>query len=108
MLESPAFDAVSAAQHPAPECGGPCATCAFRPGSEASATEHTVALAKACVEGGRYFNCHENPGLCRGWIAAINLRGLPFDDAAGFAADLLGDIIDSAVQADRLEGRRRE
>lgn len=105
-IESPAFDAVLAAEHPSPECGGPCATCAFRPGSEASASEHTVALAKACVEGGKYFRCHEHPALCRGWIAAVNLRGLPFDDAAGLAADLLGDAIDAAALAQAEEALR--
>jgi hypothetical protein len=96
-VASPAFDAVLAAQHPSPEQGGPCATCAFRPGTEASRSEHTVVLARLCVEGGREFHCHEKAQLCRGWIAAVNLRGVPFDDLAGACADWLGDAIEEAA-----------
>jgi hypothetical protein len=77
MVTSPAFDAVVAAHHPSPECGGPCATCAFRPGTHANSADFTVALARLCVEGLEPFNCHEKPQACRGWIAAVNLNGAP-------------------------------
>jgi hypothetical protein len=90
----PAFDLVEAAAHPSPEDGGPCSSCAFRPGTEANRSAHTVLLAKLCIEGGRMFSCHERPGLCRGYIAAANLRGLPFDERATLGADILADIIE--------------
>jgi hypothetical protein len=106
-FESPACDAVIAAVHPSPEDGGPCATCAFRPGTQANQTTHTMELARLCVEGGREFSCHEKPQLCRGFIAAINLRGVPETDedrrwqvVCGDAADVLGLCIDEAVKAD--------
>lgn len=70
-FESQAFDAVCAAEHPAPESGGPCATCAFRPGTEANTSWHTVMLAKFCVEGRTPFDCHEKPQLCRGFIGEL-------------------------------------
>lgn len=97
-IASPASDAVLAAQHPSPEQGGPCATCAFRPGTEASETEHTAVLARLCVEGGRQFWCHEKTQLCRGWIAAVNLRGVPFNEMAGACADYLGDAVEDAAR----------
>ena len=50
-VPSAASDAVIAANHPAPEQGGPCATCAFRPGTEANLSPHTMQLARLCVEG---------------------------------------------------------
>jgi hypothetical protein len=99
-VESPACDIVMAAEHPAWKDGGPCHDCAFRAGTEANRAEYTVALARFCVEGFREFDCHINPGLCRGFIAALNLRGVPqteddrrHADACGAAADLLGDTI---------------
>ncbi len=111
-VPSPASDAVIAAAHPSPEDGCPCATCAFRPGTEANRTEHTIELARLCVEGGREFSCHERPQLCRGFIAAINLRGAPEDEearrwceVAGAAADIFSKCIDAAVEADRKAGR---
>jgi hypothetical protein len=107
-VPSPACDAVEAAEHPSPEAGGPCATCAFRPGTEANTSWWTRDLARLCVEGTRTFQCHEQPQLCRGFIAAINLRGpTETDDAkkwnecAGFAADMLADAIQVGVEADR-------
>lgn len=106
-VPSAACDAVLAAKHPAPENGGPCATCAFRPGTEANQTTHTMDLARLCVEGFRHFHCHEKPKLCRGYIAALNLRGAPVteDDekwsiVAGHAADLLSFCIDEAKKAE--------
>ncbi len=106
MVPSAASDAVTAAEHPSPEAGGPCATCAFRPGTEANTTPHTVELARLCVEGFRHFYCHEQPRLCRGFIAALNLRGVPETDddrkwaeIAGHAADILSDAIHLAVRA---------
>lgn len=107
VVQSPATDAVIAAHHPAPCDGGPCATCAFRPGTEANLTEHTITLARLCVEGGRMFSCHERPGLCRGFVAAINLRGVTEDEEAkrwsiiaGEAADILSRCIDAAKAVD--------
>lgn len=103
---SPAADAVLAATHPEPECDGPCATCAFRPDTEANQSEHTMELARLCVEGIVPFHCHERPQLCRGFVAAVNLRGAPETDedrkwreCAAFAADVLGQCIRSAVEA---------
>lgn len=103
-IPSAACDAVLAAEHPSPEEGGPCATCAFRVGTEPNKSEHTVALARLCVEGFRMFHCHEKPGLCRGYVAAANLRGLPGTEEEirraavyGCAADLLNDGIDHVV-----------
>lgn len=102
-VPSAACDAVLAAEHPTPELGGPCATCAFRVGTEANRTPRTMALARLCVEGFRYFYCHESEQLCRGYIAALNVRGVPANEdderwsvVAGEAADLLGDCISAA------------
>lgn len=107
-IPSAACDAVVAAEHPSPENGGPCATCAFRPGTEANQTAHTVELARLCVEGFRAFHCHERQQLCRGFIAALNLRGVPENDddrkwaeTAGHAADILADAIRVGVEADQ-------
>jgi hypothetical protein len=115
-MESEAFDVIAGADHPAPEDGGPCGTCAFRPGSQASQTEHTVQLANLCVEGIVPFHCHEQEQLCRGWIAAVNLQGmdggLPMDvesirhrEASAFAADILSDAIAAGVEADKAAGK---
>lgn len=108
------FDIVTAANHPTPEQGGPCATCAFRPGTEANQTAHTVALARACVEGLEAFQCHEHPGLCRGWIAAANLRGVPeseedrrYCEMQAAVAGILSDAIRHGVVADRAAGLTR-
>lgn len=112
-MKSAAFDAVSAAQHPDPADGGPCATCAFRSGSEASRTDYTVALAVSCVEGLVPFHCHEKDQLCRGWIAAVNLNGPPttreqrrHQKAAAMVADAIGQAIEVGKAAER-EARRR-
>ncbi len=109
MDVSPACDAVMAAEHPSPEDGGPCATCAFRPGTEANRSAHTVELARLSVEGLRPLYCHEQAQLCRGYVAAVNLRGVPQDDAdrrwcevAGFTADILQRCIASAVLAEEI------
>ena len=61
-----AFRAVMEAEHPSPECGGPCATCAFREGTEANRSELTLLRALFCVAGLVPFLCHEKPGACRG------------------------------------------
>jgi hypothetical protein len=110
---SPACDAVVAAQHPSPEDGGPCTTCAFRPGTQANQTWRTIELARMCVEGFRLFHCHEQPQLCRGYIAALNLRGAPESEddrrwsiVAGHAADMLSDCIESARKADEEHSRQ--
>lgn len=107
MIYSPSVDIVMAASHPKPSDGGPCATCAFRSGSQANLTEHTQALVRFCVEGFREFHCHEKPQLCRGFIAAMNLRGVPKtkaerkqSDAAGAAADVLSQCIAMAKAFD--------
>jgi len=110
-VQSPAFDAVLGdTSMPAPADGGPCVTCAFRPQTEANNTPHTVALAKLCVEGLRPFHCHEKPQLCRGFVAAANLRGVPSDDgdrqwseAAGYMADVLALCIGRAAEAQEQE-----
>lgn len=106
-VPSPASDAVMAADHPSHVNGGPCATCAFRRGTEANCTPHTMELARLCVEGGRPFYCHEHPGLCRGFVAALNLRGAPETEderrwsvVAGEAADILAECIGIAKAAD--------
>lgn len=112
-VPSPACDAVMAAEHPSPECGGPCATCAFREGTEANQTWHTVELARLCVEGFRYFYCHEQPQLCRGFVAAMNLRGTPETEAERrwaevnrMAADMFAEAIAVGKAADEAAKRR--
>lgn len=115
QIPSPACDAVLAGDHPAWESGGPCATCAFRPGTEAATTQHTVELARLCVEGFRYFGCHEHAGLCRGYVAAMNLRGVPQDEddrrwsiVAGEAADILQMAIEAGIAADAVDQKFTE
>lgn len=112
MVPSPACDAVMAANHPTPAAGGPCATCAFRPGTKANQTLYTVELARLCVEGIQEFRCHEQPRMCRGFIAALNLRGVPQDDddrrwseVCSLAADVLAQAIQVGVEADRAAGK---
>lgn len=104
-VPSEASDVVSAHVHPSYADGGPCDGCAFRGGSEASRTAHTVELARLCVEGLRLFHCHEHPGLCRGYVAAVNLRGVPstdedrkWADVAGHAADIIAECITAAKE----------
>lgn len=94
---SPAFDAVVAAPHPEPENGGPCATCAFRPGTEANLTPWTVTLARLCVEGIEPFDCHEHPRACRGWIAAVNLRQAAGDVSADEASQQYRTVMRDAA-----------
>jgi hypothetical protein len=108
-VPSAAADAVMTAEHPRHDEGGPCDECAFRSGTEANRTEHTVTLARLCVEGFRPFYCHVHPGLCRGYVAALNLRGVPEDEddrrwceVARMAADVLGECIESARAADAV------
>lgn len=105
---SQAFDLVVEDDHkPSDDAGGPCATCAFRKGTEANRTSHTVELAKFCVEGISPFDCHEHKRLCRGWIAAVNLKAQvgDMDDkkiaACRLAAELFGRCIDAATEEDR-------
>lgn len=107
-IPSAAADAVIAADHPSPENGGPCATCAFRPGTQANQSWYTMALARMCVEGITPFSCHEQPQACRGWIAAVNLRGAPnteddrrWCEASRAGAELIAACIDSAKQAEQ-------
>lgn len=107
-VPSPASDAVMNAEHPCHADGGPCDGCAFRRGTEANTTWHTSELARLCVEGLTPFMCHEHPGLCRGFVAAINLRGAPEDEddrrwmeCARFSADVLSDAIETGVRADK-------
>lgn len=110
-VPSAASDAVVAAEHPAHSLGGPCAGCAFRAGTQANQTAHTMQLARLCVEGITPFLCHEHPHACRGWVAAVNLRGAPESEddkrwatVAAYSAELLGDAIDAGVAADRAVG----
>ena len=93
-ISSPAVDAVLAATHPSPEAGGPCATCAFRNGTEANLTEHTQILVRACVEGMRLFHCHEKAGLCKGYIAAANRRGAPTASEMENEVRIFGTIVE--------------
>lgn len=111
-VTSEACDLVLAANHPSPEDGGPCVTCAFRPDTEANRTPHTWTLARLCVEGAREFRCHEKPQLCRGFVAAINVRGLPEteDEArwvqvSGMAADILQRAIEAGIMAERAAAK---
>lgn len=113
IFESPACDAVIAAEKPSVVDGGPCETCAFRSGTEANQTEHTLLLAKLCVEAVTPFHCHEQPQLCRGFIAAVNLNGVPltedarrFQQAAAFAAEVLAEAIAEGVKAELLVATR--
>jgi len=106
--DSTASDAVMSADHPCHEDGGPCHDCAFRPGSEANKSRHTVTLARLCVEGMTQFDCHVHAGMCRGWIAAMNLNGEPDTDlgrakceGAAIMAEILTDAIQAGVEADR-------
>lgn len=99
-IPSAACDLVMAAPHPTPEDGGPCKTCAFRVGTYPHQQKLTVTLARSCVEGLRQFHCHEKPGLCKGYIAAANLRGTEFteeSEAYGVIADFLGDCQTTAA-----------
>jgi hypothetical protein len=114
-FESAASDAVIAATHPSPDAGGPCATCAFRPGTEANQTAHTLLLAKACVEGVRPFHCHEQPQLCRGFVAAVNLRGAPqtkadkrHAQASAVMVDVLAMAIRVGAEADAMLEQRKK
>ena len=114
-MMSGAFQAVLHADHPSPENGGPCATCAFRIGTEANRSEHTTALAALCVEGLREFRCHEKPQLCRGWIAAVNAKHAAGEyadkkhlEASRFCADFLSDAIDRAVDFQNSRARDEE
>lgn len=118
IWDSGVFEAVSEAEHPSPDAGGPCATCAFRPGSEASQTAHTVSIAKLCVEGIVPFHCHEKPQLCRGFIAAANARWADNPDfnsereqrhreACRFVAERLGEAIGMAREVDEAISNER-
>lgn len=100
--DSPSVEAVIAAEHPAPDRGGPCSGCAFRKGTEANRDEVTQTMIRLCVEGMRTFDCHMRPGLCKGYIAAANLRGVPTTkrdrvkaDIYGTAADFIAGMIDN-------------
>lgn len=112
-IASPSVDAVMDAEHPAPQDGGPCSGCAFRKGTEANKADHTTTLVRLCVEGMRPFLCHEKPGLCRGYIAAANLRGAPTAsemeevDMLGRVADRLGEIIAEAAELEKPRPKSR-
>jgi len=113
-VPSSACDIVMSAEHPPHEQGGPCSECAFRAGTEANRTPHTVELARLCVEGFRRFDCHVHRHLCRGYVAAANIRGVPETDddkkwaiIAGDAADILSECIHRA-SADDLEAMSRK
>jgi hypothetical protein len=113
-VPSPASDAVIAHTHPAPERGGPCGTCAFRAGTEANQTWHTMEMARLCVEGLVPFYCHEQPQVCRGFVAAVNLRGVPeteddkrWAEVNRLAAGLMADAIAAGKRADEEAAARR-
>jgi hypothetical protein len=76
--------------------GGPCKSCAIRPGTDANLSPETMATLKECIASGEPFYCHESVAvrdedghaldrhgnryrrlpqsrwrLCRGWTRAI-------------------------------------
>lgn len=84
--------------------GEPCQGCAARVGSEASQDCVTMEMFRGCVESGEPFWCHESTAvpdpeglatdrhgkrwrrlpdarwrLCRGWIRAVNRKGIEPD-----------------------------
>lgn len=106
-VSSPACDLVMSREHPPYSAGGPCHDCAFREGTEANASQHTVMMARLCVEGFRQFDCHVHPGICRGFVAALNVRGVPeteeerrWQEVTGAAADLLAECVAAAKAED--------
>lgn len=46
-----------------------CATCAFRPGTDAANSPLTQLKVKLCIMAGKYFICHESP--LEAWCAGI-------------------------------------
>jgi len=72
-------------------------------------TAHTTELARLCVEGIVPFHCHERPQVCRGFNAAVTLRGVPEDEedrrwmeVARFAAEILSQAIEVGKAADAV------
>lgn len=53
-----------------------CATCAFRPGTDAAKSRSTQLKAKLCIESGEEFLCHESPlpAWCAGVADALESR----------------------------------
>lgn len=107
-VPSAAADAVIEAVHPSHDDGGPCDGCAFRLGTEANASVHTMQLARMCVEGITPFQCHEHQHVCRGWMAAVNLLGAPESEherrwmqVNAMGAELWAQAIAFGVEADR-------
>jgi hypothetical protein len=59
-----------------------------------------MALVVACVEGLVPFYCHEKDQLCRGFVAASNLRGAPknrADKRHAKAAAIVAEVIAQAI-----------
>ena len=60
-----------------------CATCAYRPGTEASRDETTLLTARLCAIAGEPFFCHEEQvshgeerqEVCAGFLAAVEAQG---------------------------------
>jgi hypothetical protein len=87
-------------------CHSRCATCAYRPGTEASKCERTLVKAKLCLISGELFLCHEDPAriaICRGWHDAFAARlragKLEEDPKLREMAEKLSDAICEAEQA---------
>lgn len=77
-----------------------CATCAFRPGTEASRSELTLVKAQLCLISGTVFHCHEAPGWepCAGYLAALPAHQNEPEWRQDFALEML-DLIEEAERA---------
>ena len=73
----------------------PCPTCAVRPGTDAAVSPSTQLTFRLCVLSGREFECHERPGACAGWLAAMKVRSAEPDWKRVCAGDLLEIHLDS-------------
>lgn len=86
-----------------------CATCAFRPGTEASRDPTTLLMARLCLLGGDIFQCHEIERAgepCAGFLAAkIALPEPPGWQQQTSAAmlDLLAEAVAHPVDFDSEE-----
>jgi hypothetical protein len=59
---------------------GRCATCAFRPGTDANGSAATTMAAVKCILEQTPFECHERPGkLCAGFAALLDVTAEPIE-----------------------------
>jgi hypothetical protein len=82
-----------------------CATCAFRPGTEASRTETTVLMARLCLMSGETFECHERTAPCAGFLYALNARQPEPEWCQAVAGELLDLQLNEAHLMDWSEER---